>query len=171
MIDGIPLYQHLKNDSINDSIGAEMILSEQDYGRFAEFLGKKKINYLVKKGVILGDIFPGLNFVSINRFKSKRKTAYGTQMGDIAYELSYKDKEQYEKKVVVFEIKYGISHIRQAQIRKYCSMVENPGEYFPKANEVKVIYVFFNKIDTKNGTASYQLCELNKELVGKILNT
>ena len=66
MVDGIPLHRHLKNGSAEN----EMMLGEQDYGKFAEFLG-----------------------------------------------------------------------------------------------------IFFNKIDTINRSASYQMCELNKELVNKILQT
>lgn len=167
MVDGMPLYKHLKNNSEEN----EMILGEQDYGKFAEFLGKKKINYLVKKGGILEDIFPGICFASINKIMSKRKTAYGTQIGDTSYELSYQNGDKYGKKIVVFEIKYGMSHIKQYQIRRYCGMIDKPEEYFPKADEVKVIFVFFNKIDTINRSASYQICELDKELVNKILQS
>jgi len=167
MVDGIPLYKHLKNGSVEN----EMILGEQDYGKFAEFLGKKKINYLVKKGEILQEIYPGICFTSINKIMSKRKTAYGVQIGDTSYELSYKNGDGYGKKIIVFEIKYGISHIKQYQIRRYCDMIDKPGEYFPKADEVKVIYLFFSKIDTTNRLASYQICELDKELANKILQT
>lgn len=167
MVDGMPLWRHLKSSSLEN----EMILTDKDYGKFAEFLGKKKINYLVKKGEILNDIFPGISIISISKIKSKRKTRYGTEIGDIAFELSYKNEEKYGKKIIVFEIKYGASHIRQYQIRRYCSMIDKPEEYFPKADEVKVVYVFFNEIDTINRSASYQMCELDKELVDKILQS
>lgn len=165
MIDGMPLWQHLKNNSSEDKI----ILRDNDYGRIAEFLGKKKINYLVKKEEFLEDIFPGISILSKNRIMSKRKTRYGPEIGDIAFEISYKNGDMYGKKIAIFEIKYGVSHIKQRQIRKYCGMINKPEEYFPKADEVKILFVFFNKIDTINGSASYLVCELDKELVDKIL--
>ena len=50
-------------------------------------------------------------------------------------------------------------------------MIDKPGEYFPKADEIKVMYLFFSKIDTVTGLVSYRMCELDKELTNKILNS
>ena len=166
MVEGIPLYKHLKKRSAEN----EIMLSDHDYGKFAELLGKKMMNYLAKNGGF-SDIFPGISVISINKIKSKRKTRHGAEIGDIAFEISYKDGDKYGKKIVIFEIKYGVSHIKQYQIKRYCSMIDRPGEYFPKADEVRVIYLFFNKIDTVGGLASYQICELDKELAVKILQS
>lgn len=166
MIDGLPLHKHLKNGSHED----EMVLIDHDYGKFAEVLGKKMVNYASRNGGF-SDIFPGICILSTHKIMSKRRTRHGPEIGDIAFELSYKEGDKYGKKIIIFEIKYGVSRIKRSQIRKYCDMTDKPGEYFPKADEVKVIYIFFNKIDTVSGFTSYQICELSKELANKVLQS
>lgn len=168
MIDGLPLYKHLKNGSAE----IETKLIDHDYGKFAEILGKKIINYSSKNGVF-SDIFPGVCIVSVNKIMSKRRSRCkrSAEIGDTSYEIYYKDGDKYGKKVVIFEIKYGVSRIKQGQIGRYCDMIDKPGEYFPKADEVKVIYLFFSKIDTITGLVSYRICELDKELTNKILES
>lgn len=168
MIDGLPLYKHIKSGSTE----IETKLIDHDYGKFAEILGKKIINYSSKNGGF-SDIFPGICIISINKIMSKRRAGCkrGTEIGDSAYEISYKDGDKYGKKVVVFEIKYGASRIKQNQIGRYCDMIDKPGEYFPKADEVKVIYLFFSKIDTVTGLVSYRICELDEGLTNKILTS
>ncbi len=169
MLEGIPLYKHLKSDSPE----SEIILYDHDYGKFAEILGKKMVNYLSKNGGF-SNIFPGVSIISVSIIRSKRKKStrrHGTEIGDIAFEISYKNGDGYGKKILIFEIKFGVSHIKQPQFTRYCHMIDKPEEYFPKADEVKVIYIFFKKIDTVGGLATYQICELNKDLVNKILQT
>lgn len=168
MIDGLPLYKHLKSGSTE----IEYMLIDHDYGKFAEIIGKKIINYSAKNGGF-SDLFPGISIVSINKIVSKRKFGCrrGTEIGDTAYEISYKDGDRYGKKVIIFEIKYGVSRIKQSQIGRYCDMIDKPGEYFHKADEVKVIYLFFSKIDTVTGLVSYRIGELGEELTNKILES
>ena len=168
MIDGLPLYKHLKSGSTE----IETKLIDHDYGKFAEILGKKIINYSSKNGGF-SDIFPGVCIVSVNKIMSKRSSRCkrSAEVGDIAFEISYNDGDKYGKKVVIFEIKYGVSRIKQSQIGRYCDMIDKPGEYFPKADEVKVIYLFFSKIDTVTGLVSYRICELDEELTNKILES
>lgn len=50
-------------------------------------------------------------------------------------------------------------------------MVNNPGEFFSKADELRVIFVMLDKIDTVNGSASYHIRELDKTLATKILES
>jgi hypothetical protein len=168
MIDGKPLYKHLKNDSQEN----EITLYDHDYGKFSELLGKKMVNYLSKNGGF-SEIFPGICILSIQKITSKKKKRRqgGSEFGDSAFELSYKDGDIYGNKIIIFEIKFGASRIKRQQFRRYCDMIDRPGEHFPKADEVKVLYIFFNKIDTIKGFASYQMCELDKEFVNKILQT
>lgn len=168
MIDGLPLYKHLKSGSTE----IETKLIDHDYGKFAEILGKKIINYSSKNGGF-SDIFPGICIISINRIMSKRRSRCkrNAEIGDAAYEISYNDGDKYGKKVVIFEIKYGVSRIKQCQIERYCNMIDKPGEYFHKADEVKVIYLFFSKIDTVTGLVSYRIGELGEELTNKILKS
>ena len=48
MIDGIPIWQHLKNGSDENKIR----LIATDFGKFAEILGRRVINKLTEKGGI-----------------------------------------------------------------------------------------------------------------------
>lgn len=50
-------------------------------------------------------------------------------------------------------------------------MIKTPGEYFPKANEVKVIFLMFDQIDTMGCSASYSIGELDKNIALKILES
>lgn len=50
-------------------------------------------------------------------------------------------------------------------------MVNKPGEYFPKADELRVIFVMLDSIDTVNCSASYYIRELDKMLATKILES
>lgn len=165
MIDGIPLHKHLKNSSVEN----KMILSAHDYGEIAEVLAKKIINYSIENKM-LSDIFPGICILVVNNITSKRHhMKHGDHTGDVVFEILYKEDNKYGKKILIFEVKYGISGISQSQIKKYCNIIDKPGEYFPKADEAKIIYIFFSKINTVKDYALYHICELDKELVCKIL--
>lgn len=168
MIDGIPMWQHLKN-GVEEN---EVKLTSADYGKFAEILGERILHKLTERGGILEDTFPGINIVFVQASPRMRIFARKkVEIGDLALEISYKDSysDIFGKKVVIFEIKHGHFQIEQNQLRRYCFMVNNPGEYFPKADEVKVIFLMISEINTNKSSASYSICELGKDLVTKIL--
>lgn len=170
MIDGMPIWRHLKNCAKENSVK----LVARDYGKFAETLGERILYKLIKKGGVLEDIFPGADIVSVK--KSPRMRVFArtkAEMGDLALEVSYKDScsGRFGKKIVIFEIKHGRSPIVQNQLRRYCFMINSPEEYFPKAEEVRVVFLIFSKIDTIDGNASYSICELSKVLATKILES
>lgn len=167
MIDGIPIWRHLKNGAEWD----EVKLVATDYGKFAETLGKRILHKMIRYGGMLDKIFPNISILSTNRIRSKRKTRRGSELGDLTLEIDYKDDVRYGKKMVIFEIKHRGHRIEQNQLRKYCTMINDPGTYFKKADEVKVFFLIFDKIDTMGCSASYSIGELNKELVTKILNS
>lgn len=167
MIDGMPIWQHLKNGAEESSIK----LISKDYGKFAEILGERILYKLTRKGGILKDMFPEIDIVSVQ--KSPRMRIFArkkVEIGDLALEISYKDFScKFGKKIVIFEIKHGKSPIEQNQLRRYCFMINSPGEYFPNADEVKVVFLMINVINTKKDSASYSICELCKDLARRIL--
>lgn len=168
MIEGIPIWQHLKNNIVEKDIQ----LIGPDYGKFAEILGKRELRRLTKKEGILDKIFPNVSIVSTKRMpriKIEKSSLY--ERGDLALEVSYKNDTAFGKKVVIFEIKHGKFQVEQNQLRRYCAMIDDPGAYFPKADEVKVIYMMFNEIDTLNCSATYYIHELDKNLAHKILES
>lgn len=168
MVDGIPIWQHLKNGS--DETKVRLIAT--DYGKFAEVLGKRLLNMLTKKGGILDEMFSGIDIISVQRSPRIRIFSNAKiEMGDLIIEIDYKNDTKFGKKIVIFEIKHGRFQIEQNQIRRYSYMVNNPGEYFPKADELRVIFVMFDKIDTMNCSASYYIRELDKTLATKILDS
>lgn len=165
MIDGIPLYKHLKNSSVEN----KMTLLANDYGEIAEVLAKKIIGYSIENKN-LSDVFPGICILTVHNITSKRHhMKHGDHTGDAVFEITYKENDKYGKKILIFEVKYGISPITQGQITKYCNIIDKPGEYFPKADEAKIIYIFFGEINTVKDFALYRICELDKELVSKLL--
>lgn len=170
MIDGIPMWQHLRNGAAETNIQ----LTSHDYGKIAEILGMRIIIDLTKRGGILNNIFPGVEIISVQDLKRikvlKRKKI---EIGDLILQVSCKEEKGKEKiflkKIVIFEIKHGRFIIEQNQLRRYSSIILNPGEYFEKADEVKVIYVMFDKIDTLNGSATYSIREMDKNIAKRIL--
>lgn len=166
MIDSIPVWVHLKN-------GAEKIkinLQASDYGKFAEMLGNRVLNNILQRGGILDNMFSDIEIVSvhfINKFKILERAKIG--LGDVVIEVDYKKDGIFGKKIVVFEIKHGKVIIDQNQLRRYCSMILNPGEHFHKADEVKVIYMTFDDIDTLNASAFYYIKEIDKDFARKVM--
>lgn len=165
-IDGIPIWEYLKNNAVNK----ETLLTNKDFGKFAEIIGKR-ITWNFGKSEILNDVFPDISIISANR--------RNLGVGDIGYVISYKDSRdgwdggdngEYKQKVVIFEVKRGRILIGKYQFEKYCRILTDPKSYFPKAEEVKVVFMMIDNIDTKNKTANYSLKELDKELARKFLD-
>ena len=167
MIDGIPIWRHLKSGATENKIK----LIGADYGKFAEILGQRILDKLTENGGILEEICPEIDIVSIQSSPRTRISSNAKiELGDLILEISYKDNSgNFGKKVVIFEIKHGRFQVEQNQLRRYCSMINNPGEYFPKADEIKVIFMMFDKINTNKCSASYIMRELSKDLADKIL--
>ena len=166
MIDSIPVWTHLKN-------GAErtkMKLIANDYGKLSEILGNRILNNILQKGGIVDNMFSDIEIIAtqfIKKFKILERAKIG--LGDIVLEVDYKKDGAFGKKIVIFEIKHGKIIIEQNQLRRYCSMVLNPGEHFHKADEVKVIYMIFDDIDTLNASAFYSIKEIDKEFARKVM--
>jgi hypothetical protein len=167
MVDDIPIWQHLKNGV--EDVNIKLVAT--DYGEFAEIVGRRVLNKLTEKGGILGDLFHEVEIISVQSSPKIRILHNAKiELGDLILEISYKDSSgKFGKKLVIFEIKHGHFQIEQNQLMRYCFMINSPGEYFPNANEVKVIFMIFDRINTMNGSASYHMKELDKTLVTKIL--
>lgn len=166
-IDGMTIGQHINDNAIY----IDTTLLDTDYGRFAEILG----NRILRGGGILKELFPGMHISSVkelDRIKIEKGSYH--QRGDLILQISYENGGMFRKKVVIFEIKYRNKHgngkIHSNQLVRYCNMICNPGEYFHKADEVKVIFMVFDKIDTMTGSVSYHMSELSKDLARKILD-
>jgi DNA replicative helicase MCM subunit Mcm2 (Cdc46/Mcm family) len=103
----------------------------------------------------------------------------GLGVGDVAYKISYKKDDRkedgnekdggYGQKIVIFEVKHGNILIGRFQFEKYCRIISDPKSYFPKAEDVSVIFMMFDQIDTLNKKASYSVYELDNELARKFL--
>ena len=168
MIDGIPIWRHLRNCVEEKS---ERLIAS-DYGKFAEILGERLLYKLIKKGGILEVLFPGTDIVSVQKSPRVRILARKkVEIGDLALEISYRDScsGTFGKKIVIFEIKHGKAPIEQNQLRRYCFMINSHEEYFPKADEVRIVFLMISKINTNKGSSSYSICELAKDLARKIL--
>lgn len=166
MIDSIPVWAHLKNGAEKTKISLKSV----DYGKFAEILGSRILHNILQRGGILDNIFHEIDIVSIHfirKFKVLERAKIG--LGDTVLEVDYKKDGSFGKKIVIFEIKHGKVIIEQNQLRKYCSMILNPGEYFHKADEVKVVYMIFDELDTMNASVSYSIKEMDKDFARKIL--
>ncbi len=166
MIDSIPVWEHLKNGVEKTKIN----LKAGDYGKLAEILANRILGNILQRDGILDNIFSDIEIISIHfikKFKVLERAKIG--LGDIVLEVDYKKDGVYGKKIVIFEIKHGKMIIEQNQLRRYCAMIFNPGEHFHKADELKVIYMIFDKIDTLNASAFYSIKELDKEFARKIL--
>lgn len=166
-IDDIPLWKHLKDGATKK----ETCLTNKDAGKFAEIIGRR-ILWNFNKSKILNEMFPDIDIISANRMT-------GLGVGDVAYKISYKKDDRkddekdngYGQKIVIFEIKHGNILIGRFQFEKYCRIVSDPKNYFPKAEDVSVIFMMFEQIDTINKKASYSLYELDKEFAHKFLET
>jgi hypothetical protein len=166
MVDSIPVWVYLKNGVEKTKIH----LKSSDYGKLAEILGNRVLYDIIQKGGVLDRIFPDIEIISIHfikKFKVLERAKIG--LGDIVLEVDYKKGGLFGKKIVVFEIKHGKVIIEQNQLRRYCSMILNPGEHFHKADEVKVIYMIFDDIDTLNASAYYYIKEMDKDFARKVL--
>jgi len=142
-----------------------MHLIANDFGRLAEMLGNRLLDNLTSPegGFLEKIIHSDIIILSVKRIRDN--------IGDYHIEISYKEKDKpiYGKKIVIFEIKHGFFQVEQRQLRRYCSMIISPGEFFKKSNDVKVFFLMFDRIDTMGDIASYSLKELDKDLARKVL--
>lgn len=166
MIDSIPVWAHLKNDVERVKIS----LQANDYGNLAEILGNRVLGDILQRGGILDSMFPNIEIISthfLKKFKILKKAKIG--LGDVILEVDYKKNGGFGKKIIIFEIKHGKIMIEQNQLRRYCSMILKPEEHFRKADEVKVVYMIFDDIDTMNASAFYSIKEIDKDFARKVM--
>ena len=166
MICGIPMWQHLKNGVEETKIH----LKANDYGKLTEILGNRILKDILQRGGIIDNIFPGIEIVrtrNIKQFKILERAKIG--LGDVVLEVDYKKDDTFGKKIVIFEIKHGKIIVEQNQLRRYCSMILKPEEYFHKADELKVLYMMFDNIDTLNASAFYSIQEIDKDFARTVL--
>ena len=170
--DGIPIWAHL----INNGSEHTTHIKGEEYGKMAEWIGKRELRNLINNEHLLDKMLPDTAIISIKRRtkRSNRSLEYGDYCLEISYEhpiFSACDKRRYGKKIVIIEIKHGKVQISQQQIQRYAKYIFNPEAYFRKADEVIIMFMLFNKIDTLHANAKYFFCEFNKNLAGKIINS
>ncbi len=166
MVDSIPVWTYLKNGAERTKIK----LIANDYGKLAETLGNRILYDILQRGEILDNMFSDIEIIAthfIKKFKVLKRAKIG--LGDVVIEVDYKKDGVFGKKIVIFEIKHGKMIIEQNQLRRYCSMILNPGEHFNKADEVKIIYVIFDDIDTMDASAFYSIEEMDKDFARKVM--
>lgn len=158
-IDDIPIWRHLKDGATKK----ETCLTNKDTGKFAEVIGGR-ILWNFNKSKILNELFPDIDIVSANRMT-------GLGVGDYVYKISYKKGDGYGQKIAIFEVKHGKILMGRFQFERYCRIITNPRDYFPKTEDVTVIFMMFEQIDIINMKASYSVYELDNELACKFLET
>jgi hypothetical protein len=158
-IDNIPIWKHLRDGGTKK----ETCLTNKDAGKFAEIIGSR-ILWNFNKSKILNELFPDIDIVSANRMT-------GLGVGDVAYKISYKKDDGYGQKIAIFEVKHGKILMGRFQFEKYCRIISDPKSYFPKAEDISVIFMMFDQIDILNKKASYSVYELDNELARKFLET
>ncbi len=161
MCDGIPIWKHLKDNGEFHSAR----MQGTDFGTLAELIGTREIKKSIDNG-LLNKLFPDIDIMSVNRIRRNKSSKYG----DYNLQINYKKDNTYSKKILIVEIKHGLIEISQQQIKRYSKYLLFPSEYFRKADEVKVIFMLFNRIDSANSSSTYMLCEFNKDLANKIIN-
>lgn len=114
---------------------------------------------------IVRDVFKDMKFYKIKKLTKKESS----NIGDRTYVVHCGKNDG--KKIISFEIKSGHTHIHQGQLRKQCMAILNPSKFIKKANEWKVFYVFFNPIHSLNDDIEISICELDKNLAERILNS
>lgn len=156
-IDDIPIWKHLKDGATKK----ETCLTNKDAGRFAELIGGR-ILWNFNKSKILNETFPDIDIVSANRVT-------GLGVGDYVYKISYKKEDRYGQKIAIFEVKHGNILMGRFQFEKYCRIIREPKSYFPKAEDVTVIFMMFEEINIIDMKASYSIYELDNDLARKFL--
>ena len=169
-IDDVPIWKHLKGGALQKNVK----LTNKDSGKFAEQIGGR-ILWNFKRSKILDDIFPDIEIVSARRMA-------GLGVGDFVYQISYKKNEGkgnegkgnegnvgYGQRIAIFEVKHGSIKLGRFQFEKYCRIISQPKNYFPKAEDVRVIFLMFEWIDTLSMNSSYLYKELDIELATKFL--
>lgn len=155
MIDGKPIWQHLKSGSEKRIVK----LVANDYGKLAEIVGNRVLYRLTEKGS-LDKFFPNVTILSVKKLLE----------GDFALEVAFRNGSKCGKNIIIFEIKHGKTQVRQQQLKRYCSMIIDPGKFFNKVNEIKVFFMLIDSIDTLRNFASYTIRELDRDLAQKILD-
>lgn len=156
-IDDIPIWKHLKNGAVQKDVK----LTNKDSGKFAEIIGSR-ILWNFKQSKILDEIFPDIEILSARRMA-------GLGVGDFVYQISYKKNEGYGQRIAIFEVKHGNIKLGRFQFEKYCRIIGQPKNYFPKSEDVRIIFLMFEQIDTLSMNSSYLYKELDKELAIKFL--
>lgn len=158
MINGIPMWWHI-TDNGDDGYDAE--ITSGDNGKIAERIGTRLLSNGLKNRTLIKMFYPDIEVLSFKKLNGE---------GDYLIEISYRYPDGYGKKILLFEIKYGKVDISQSQIKKYSSMLLNPDQYFKKADEVKIVYMIFDKVDTVNQTVHYYFSVLKKDFAKLILD-
>lgn len=161
MFEGLPIWKHLKDNG--EKHNAKM--QGTDFGTLAELIGTREIKKSISNG-LLNKLFPDIDIISVTRIRRNKSSKYG----DYNLQINCKKDNVYSKKILIVEIKHGLIEISQQQIKRYSKYLIFPSEYFRKADEVKIIFMLFDRIDSINASSTYMLCEFNKTLASKIIN-
>lgn len=153
-----PCWEELLDN--NDGSKHEIKLLPIDFGAITEFVGIRTLRSILRLRESINKFYPDIHILYKKRIIGNWD--YGT-------EIHYKNNGKFGKKILLFEIKHG-KNIPHRQMYKYSDMIVNPKEYFPEANEVKVFYMMFNKMDTVNRTVRYHFCELEKPLARRSIS-
>lgn len=160
MIDGTPIWQHLKE---NNSFDVNENITPIDNGKIAEIIGKRILaQKIFRDKTLVGSFYqdPNMYIYSLNKLNDG---------GDYTVQINYERAGKFGKKILLFEIKNRAFSIQQSQIQKYSSMILYPSNYFAKADEVKVVYMVFDVIDTVQQKVHYYFSVLEPTIAKKII--
>jgi len=135
------------------------------WGSFVERLGRK---VLVSRQLEFSKLFPDVETISSDvctNKKDNRILTPGMKMirGDLVIIYHCKNKGNFEKKAIVFEIKSGASPISAKHIVYWRHLLSNPEEYIKKCNEIKVMVMWILAMDLEGRMLCYTLKEVKSD--------
>jgi len=166
MLDGIPIKEHLRKRGKEVTMKIKNSKYECSlHNIVTEKLGRMYISKHIRS--IARSTYPDVKILHVKILDM------GRSYGDRLYEVDYKKGDKYGKKVLLFEIKCGNTHMSQTQLRKYCNMILNPSKYIKKADELHVYYLIF-PVDMEvfnPEKITFCLSELTASFAKRILDT
>lgn len=135
------------------------------WGTFLERLGRK---VLFSRKLEFGKLFPGVEIMSSDvctNKKDNRILTPGMEMINCDLVIIYhcKNEKGFEKKAIAFEIKSGASTISAKHVAYWRHLLNNPGEYIKKCNEIKLMVMWILAMDVEGRMLCYTLKEVKSD--------
>lgn len=161
MVNDRPMWQNLEESGWV----YQQKLRAIDYGFMAETLARSLLHDDVMKYRIIDGAFPDIEILATRHIHMPKEN------GNYIFEVDYTKDGKYGKKALILEVKHGKAMISQQQLRRYCDFTRNPSTFMKKADEVKIVYIFYNTIDTQRGICDIHISELSKSMIDSVVTS